>query len=258
MLGRIRASIHERARYLTKKCELARLLADAGISEPWSDSTELLQTMLSIRSLIADFPNILIDVGAHHGGFSAAALLFFNIDSVICFEPDKELGKTILQRLPHGKTQLFQFALSDTVGSATLMLHKDKTMNSLKEADSRILSEKFRSYDSGQIERCQVETRTLDDVLATMDLKSTDRFFLKLDTQGTELEILRGSQVSLEKVDCCLIEYMFMTPYLKVGTFEELVLFLAGRGFRCVGPLSMQRRVSHEVSGVDFLFVRAG
>ena len=80
--------------------------------------------------------------------------------------------------------------------------------------------------------------------------------FLKIDTQGNELEVLMGGKNTLSKVQSIMVEFMFLSPYDTRYTFEELISYLSNTGFECRGPVSIAKRPNNQISAVDFLFVR--
>lgn len=78
--------------------------------------------------------------------------------------------------------------------------------------------------------RRQVATRTLDQVAADRaDVPLPD--FISLDTQGTELEILRGAPAALEACVAIVTEVEFVPLYAEQPLFGEICDFLTGRGF---------------------------
>lgn len=78
---------------------------------------------------------------------------------------------------------------------------------------------------------------TLDDE-APKWLSSSDRPFIKIDTQGSELGILRGSETTLAHATGVLVEVSFVALYEGQALFTEIVAWLAERGFvlRALAP----------------------
>lgn len=78
--------------------------------------------------------------------------------------------------------------------------------------------------------RRQVATRTLDQVAADRaDVPLPD--FISLDTQGTELEILRGAPVALDASVAVVTEVEFVPLYQGQPLFGEICDFLTEHGF---------------------------
>lgn len=127
-------------------------------------------------------------------------------------------------------------------------------MNSLLPSDREILTREFDTYDHDRSDSVAVEIDTLDCALAKLKLPTP--YFLKLDTQGTEVRVLRGAQRTLENTSAVLVEHMFTTPYLKSSKFSELIEYLMEHGFECSAVTHIKHRSTHRVSAVDFLFCR--
>jgi 2-oxoglutarate dehydrogenase E1 component len=49
--------------------------------------------------------------------------------------------------------------------------------------------------------------------------------FLKVDTQGNEIEVLKGAESVLARTVACVVEHMFYTPYQGQASFAELLAF---------------------------------
>ena len=146
-------------------------------------------------------------------------------------------------------------ALAGTAGEATFFVHADRSMNSLVPADEAVLRRTFNTYDVSATSERRVRTCRLDDVLSD-ELANDSRFFLKIDTQGNEQSVIAGAPGVLERTDICLVEFMFCTPYRTEYGFRDLIDQMDDAGLQCKGPLHAFRRATHEISGVDFLFVR--
>lgn len=83
------------------------------------------------------------------------------------------------------------------------------------------------------VERHTFETVTLDQVIARQAAAVPPPDYLSLDTQGTELEILRGGSKALnDHVLAVVAEVGFAPTYENHPMFSELAGFLLARGFR--------------------------
>lgn len=256
LVRRLRASLYERARYFVKQCDTSRLQQELGIPDPWQDSYELLETLASVSSLLETVPPILVDVGAHKGAFARAADKVLDFQRIVCVEPDADLIGELSRNVPSGKTSIHQVALAEAEGSAELFVHADRSMNSLVVADQEVLRTKFPNDRHDAVTSREVRTTTLDSLLIEAGILDGRNVFLKLDTQGNELNILHAAENTLRCTAACLIEFMFCTPYRTTATFRDLLQFLVENGLECRGALNIQRRPSYAVSAVDFFFVR--
>ena len=197
----------------------------------------------------------LLDIGAHKGHFARAANLFFDLRHTICFEPNADLHPTIeaaLQRVP---SDIEHLALSDKAGQIQFFLHQDDSMNSTVEADAKTLRDEFPWDNPDHLRSTTVPTMTLDAYTAEKGL-GDHSFFIKIDTQGNELDILRHGTQTLAQTQLILAEFMFLNPYQSSHTFMDLISFMDSHNFSCQGALTIAKRPSKKVSAVDFLFVK--
>jgi hypothetical protein len=75
----------------------------------------------------------------------------------------------------------------------------------------------------------EVETVSLDAACARESLPAAD--FLKIDTQGSELDILRGAEQSLKAAAMVELEVEFVEVYKGQPLFHDVSQFMADRGF---------------------------
>ena len=99
---------------------------------------------------------------------------------------------------------------------------------------------------------------TIDDIIDKKYSGSEQglKIFLKLDTQGNELNILKGALHTLPLINAVLLEHIFATPYKSKYDFNDLIGFMYETGFICNGALSIEYATTGEVSVVDFLFTK--
>ena len=153
------------------------------------------------------------------------------------FEPhptyQKHLDETILRQRPG---RLHKCGLGSKDGTATLFL-KGRTGSTLAADRGR-----------GQIE---VPVRRLDSVLKPDDLRHP--CLLKIDTEGYELEVLRGAAGIMEHIDCVVSEVHFTTPQMYRP--RELFAYLEELGFEMSEMLDFHSGQGR-VWCADFVFRR--
>ncbi len=128
-----------------------------------------------------------VDVGAHKGEILDELLKFAPKGSHIAFEPIPSLYETLITKYGK-KVKLFPYALSDKKGKSTFqVVQNDLAYSGLKK----------RRYDRNDpvIEEITVEVKTLDGLLPAQ--KAVD--FLKIDVEGGELDVLKGSRAMLKR-----------------------------------------------------------
>ena len=95
--------------------------------------------------------------------------------------------------------------------------------------------------------KIQVTTSTLDSQNLDMNLYNT----LVLDTQGAELEILKGSTKSLSSVDQIICEVSIRELYKNAPMVEEISQYLKLEGFKLAAA-----EINRTVGWGDALFIR--
>lgn len=84
-------------------------------------------------------------------------------------------------------------------------------------------------------------------------------FFLKIDTEGYELEVLRGATKVLAKTDVILMEVAITQRQLDEPGLIEIGVFLESHGFHLVDfPMLAQQGTGGPLMYVDVAFARAG
>lgn len=153
------------------------------------------------------------------------------------FEPhplyQEHLEKTLLPLRP---ARLHRMGLGAADSTATLYL-KGRTGSTLAGDRGR-----------GQIE---VPVRRLDHVLKPSDIRRP--CLLKIDTEGYELEVLRGASELIPHIDCIVSEVSFATPHLYRP--RDLIGHLEKLGFEMVEMLDFHAGQGR-VWCADFVFRR--
>lgn len=168
-----------------------------------------------------------IDVGARRGilsGFPELKPWKRDID-VIAIEPDKEDLEELRQDETGWKSvRLVNEPLTEKKGAVTLYVVPDhKGLSSLykvsKEAYHRfaVYREKLKFIED-IVER-ELQATTLDAVCTKADI-------IKLDTQGSELDILKGGTNLLKTISLISIELEYQHLYFDQPLFKDVVQWL--------------------------------
>lgn len=178
-----------------------------------------------------------IDVGAKGGMFSLNKLGDFT--DYFGFEPNpNEISKLSNKK----NTQYFPYIISGTNSDRELFITRNPSFSSLLKLNEHTfdkhlhLMKDFSKIKKGfEIkETITTPSRTLETVIDSENLNFID--FLKLDTQGTELEILKGSIDKLidKKIGVIYAEVTFIEAYKKQNLFSDLDIFLRTLGYEFV------------------------
>jgi FkbM family methyltransferase len=155
--------------------------------------------------------NCVLDVGSFHGEFGSLLRKIGYRGRIASFEPVAENFQFLeRQRTGDPEWRAFRLALGATRGSADIRVFVGTTFHSFLDP-SRYGRDRFP--EQLQVERTEhVAIERLDSVLGpAIEGIPNARIFLKVDTQGYDLEVIRGLGTSIDLVKALQIE-MAVTP----------------------------------------------
>jgi FkbM family methyltransferase len=171
-------------------------------------------------------PRCIIDIGASNGAWSWAARSVFPLAELHLFEPLADRDRSYrsgLDRLlatPGVRAQVHPVALGESEGTKMLRMTSSPVESSLLPV---ALSEYFTA-------EAEVKVVSLDAVWAANQLPSPA--LLKLDTQGSELRILRGATGVLSSVQAIVVELWAWPAYgPQTPLASEVAQWLLLQGF---------------------------
>ena len=163
----------------------------------------------------------------------------------IGFEPNYEEYIKIKNK-EYGKFNLFNFALGEYNGKKTLNILESEYASSFLTPNYNVLRE-FSNLKRFKIKKkVNLKVKTID----SLNLKSAD--FVKIDTQGYNLKILKGAKKTLKKIIGIEIETEFLSIYKKQDLFEDIKIYLEKNNFNFINFYNLRRWSSKD----DFLYGR--
>jgi len=211
------------------------------------------------RHLSAARIDLALDVGANEGDFAVGLRRIGYRGRIASFEPIPEVAARLAERAKGDPSwSVHQFALGDVEGNEILHVGAVSTFASL-HTPSDFGSRQFKTAIQSARE-IQVQIRRLENVLAgELGDAAAGRLFLKLDTQGFDINVFRGLGAFERRVALLQAELTFQPLYDHVPEFRESCEFFRSRGF---GPTGFFPVCEDPASGslveVDCLMVRQG
>lgn len=170
-------------------------------------------------------PGILVDIGAHVGAWTHAALVVAPDRTVVAIEPSPDNSALLSSRFAADPRVLIHQCAITSTDDVSVGFH---TYSSSDFNSIRPLAPEIRDCypDVTEMAIVDVPASTLDHLL-----RDDAIVLLKLDVQGGELEVLRGATESLARCLAVLIELNFVSHYDGDALFTELHFELKRRGF---------------------------
>ena len=152
--------------------------------------------------------NKIIDVGAHKGEFLEKMLKIEKINTFYAFEPQKHIFYELNKKFSeNSKIVLFNYAVDKEVSNKKLQVNKLSMTSSLAEFNDKSLYLKIKNFltfsKTNFVEEHETQTNTIDNIFKEVNLKKT---LLKIDVEGFELNVIKGSQMKLKEISFVLIE----------------------------------------------------
>ena len=203
--------------------------------------------------------NCVLDVGSYHGDFARLLRRIGFAGLIISFEPVATNYELLEEaRVEDTDWRIHRMALGSTTGRAAIRVFAGTTFHSFLAPSEYGLS---RFPDKLQLERTEtVAMERLDNLLDDLVKDIADpRIFLKVDTQGYDLEVIRGLGNKVADISALQIE-MAVTPIYQKATnsFAEALLYLQQAGFQVSGlfPVSFNSQDEAQVVEFDCLMCR--
>lgn len=188
-------------------------------------------------------PQICIDIGAYNGDWTKEFKGIFEKSAVMMIEGQVE-KEPLLKRAK---------ALLNNVDYYIGLLGSNES-----EVDFNIYDTASSVLNEYNITNARIERRQLiklDTIVKGTPFEKPD--FIKLDTQGYELEILKGSGNILQYAEFVLMEVSFIDIYKGCPLVHDVLKFMHERGFVVFDICTLMRRpLDKSLFQSDFLFVK--
>ena len=179
-------------------------------------------------------PKTIIDVGVSFG--TPELYRAFPSAYLILIEPVHEYRSYIDKILENHQGEVHYAAVGDQVGEISINVNKANLH----------LSSTFDRSPTTRREDHVIETRkvsltTIDAIFSEKDLLDGP-ILMKIDTEGGELNVLKGARSALEKIDFVITEVSISTRFEGSYSFEELCWYMREMGFYLYTFLSVAQK----------------
>ena len=186
-------------------------------------------------ALPPDFVLTLVDVGSA-GGLAARWREFRPILSAVLFDPREAAPTGTLGR---GQARVYPVALSDAPGEAELHVTALPNMSSFLRPDAEVFGRyRKKGRDAAVVATETVRVDTLDSLARADGFRPA---VLKVDTQGSELQVLKGAEQALASVVLAEVEVSFFQRYAGQPVLADIEQWMSERGFELIELYRIKR-----------------
>lgn len=191
--------------------------------------------------------NVVYDIGANDGRFMSAWKPVFSNSQWICMEANPKNHNKYHHQM-NENDMYFHNVLSDENDKTVRFYSSD---NGDTTGDS-YYKELTRNYNGGKYQ--ELTTKTLNTVIEERSLPLPD--FIKMDTQGSELDIIRGGSKAFEHAKLVMIETPTMLYNEGAPKFSDYIDLMYENGFIPTGIEHIAMRIN-VVGHMDVVFVKS-
>tara|TARA_E500000331_G_scaffold357951_1_gene421801 strand:- start:1007 stop:1663 length:657 start_codon:yes stop_codon:yes gene_type:complete len=171
--------------------------------------------------LLGYVPDAILDIGAHHGNWTK---------SIKCIYPNSKYF--LFEGIPYDQLDIYKNTENCHVFCELLNDRIDEVdWYQEKNTGDSFFREKSKHFKNTiPIKR---KTTTLDEIVSNNEILQThENIFIKIDCQGAEISILKGSKKLWSKTNFVLLEIPLFGQYNEgVPTFLEHIQFMQNIGF---------------------------
>lgn len=208
-------------------------------------STEHINVFKNIDNI-----NTIIDVGANRGQFALLASFFFPKSKLICFEPIQSAYINLKNLFYYRENfHAHNFAIGNEIKEAEINISNKEDSSSLLEITKQ-QETVFPGTEKKASEK--IKLSKLENLIKIEDCQKD--ILMKIDVQGYELEVLKGSKELIKSMKYIYFEGSFVELYKNQPMITEILNFLISSNFILEGIYNTSYDKNGNPVQADFLF----
>ncbi len=197
--------------------------------------------------------DVILDVGANSGQWASELTDKKQSFKIISFEPVNEVfDQLAFNSKDNEKWEVHNLAMIGNEDFSSINISSNGALSSslLEMTDDHLEAAPHSFFQDKQIIKTGILADWIDDGL---------KYFLKLDVQGMELEILKKvPNVKFDKIEIIELETSLVPTYFHCALLEDVITFLRTKGFK---PFRIENGLGKDNFGqmlqVDILFTKS-
>jgi FkbM family methyltransferase len=192
------------------------------------------------------YPEAIIDVGVARGTFEIYET--FPKSEIILIEPVEEFNNDLISiQNNYDAVSIFHCAVGHTTGIININVHDDLEGSSLyNEQEGKSTDGKTR----------EIEIKLLDDICKSY-IDSSKSILLKIDVQGAELDVLKGSIKLLPNIEIIVLEVSLHKFFINGPEFYDVIEYMNQIGYAVYDIFGfLYRPLDGSLAQVDIAFVK--
>ncbi|WP_157485317.1 FkbM family methyltransferase [Flavobacterium sp. ACAM 123] len=203
--------------------------------------------LVAIKKSIRDAKDIvLFDVGANLGQTVTKMRLEFPFSKIYAFEPSRSCYEILKNNFDKKNVFVYNNAVGSENGKVTFNEYSWSALSSILK----------RAFGSAQIiDTYDVNVISIDSFCKVNNVSKID--FLKTDTEGYELEVLKGASDMMDKnkIQFVYLEIFFKENFIGQSSFGDTYNFLLGKRFELVKIYDFEIAEDGLLNRSDALFI---
>jgi len=188
-------------------------------------------------------PSTIVDIGAYHGEWTRTVSKVFPSAQIVMIEAMDE-KRPILEAVAKSNPRI-----SVKISLLGRSVNEERQF-SVMETGSSLYTERSDALRSVRL----VKTQTLDSTLSRNELRGP--IFVKIDTQGAELEILLGATETLLQTEVVQLELALLRYNEGAPLAVDVIAFMDRIGFKLFDINGFVRPNGRDPAQIDALFAR--
>ena len=217
------------------------------LNHKYHNKNQIVNTNFILKSLKnKNFnPNYIVDVGCGHGEWTKKMMKFFENSNFVLFDANEDNKKKLDQLVIENKNIMYHI---------TLLSDDNKDYEFFKMGYG---SSVYEEQTTHKREVKNIKSQRLIDVLPS-DLKKSNNNMIKLDVQGSELNILKGLDDLINKFEIIILETSLHNYNKGAPLFNEVLTFMTNKNYKLYDLFDFKRLGNDEsfLLQFDCVFVR--